>query len=162
MESLVSTFHLDLKLLIAQTINFAIVLGVLYYFAFKPITKVMEERSSKIEKSLADAESIKEKLGEAEQTKNEIIAEAKKAATEILKVAATQGENRQKEMVAQAKEEVEKIFIAEKASIKSEKTEMLKELKGETASLVAMIVEKLLKEKVDSAKDQELIKNLVK
>ncbi|MFZ4648238.1 MAG: F0F1 ATP synthase subunit B [Patescibacteria group bacterium] len=162
MESLVSTFHLDLKLFIAQVINFAIVLAVLYYFAFKPIAKVMDERSQKIEKSLSDAKEIEAKLNEAETEKKNIISEAKKAATEILEIANTQGEARQKELIAKAREDVGQIINAEKAKIQVEKAETLKALKAETAELVVLTVEKLLKEKMDSTRDQELIKNLVK
>jgi F-type H+-transporting ATPase subunit b len=162
MESLVSVFHLDLKLFIAQIINFAIVLAVLYYFAFKPIVKVMEERSQKIEKSLSDAQEIASKLSEAEIEKKNIIAEAKKAATEILENANFQGEEKQKEMINKAKEDIGQIINAEKAKIQIEKAETLKALKAETAELVVLTVEKILKEKINGEKDQELIKNLVK
>ncbi len=162
MDSLVSTFHLDLKLFIAQTVNFAIVLGVLYFFAFKPIAKMMAERSQKIEKSLADAKEIEDRLQEAETEKKTIITEAKKAATEILAAADLQGAKRQDEMIKKAKEDIEKIISSEKGKLAAEKAETLKELKAETASLVTLTVEKLLKEKMDGAKDQELIKNLVK
>lgn len=162
MDSLVSTFHLDLKLFIAQTVNFAIVLGVLYFFAFKPIAKMMAERSQKIEKSLADAKEIEDRLQEAETEKKTIITEAKKAATEILVAADLQGVKRQEEMIKKAKEDIEKIISSEKGKLAAEKAETLKELKAETASLVTLTVEKLLKEKMDGAKDQELIKNLVK
>ena len=41
MDELVKTFHIDWKLIIAQTVNFTIVLGVLWYFAFKPLMKVI-------------------------------------------------------------------------------------------------------------------------
>jgi F-type H+-transporting ATPase subunit b len=162
MESLVSVFHLDLKLFIAQIINFSIVLAVLYYFAFKPISKVMEERSQKIEKSLNDAQEIASKLSEAEIEKKNIIAEAKKAATEILENANFQGEEKQKEMINKAKEDIGQIINAEKAKIQIEKAETLKALKAETAELVVLTVEKILKEKINGEKDQELIKNLVK
>ena len=38
MEGLVETFHLDIKLLVAQSINFLVVLAVLYFFALKPLS----------------------------------------------------------------------------------------------------------------------------
>ena len=87
MDSLVSTFHLDLGLFLAQAVNFAIVLAVLYYFAFKPIAKVMNERSEKIEKSLADAKEIEAKLADTEKERQEVINEAKKAASLLLEEA---------------------------------------------------------------------------
>ncbi len=49
MESLIETFHLDIKLIIAQAFNFAIVAFVIYFFALKPIFKLMDKRSNKIE-----------------------------------------------------------------------------------------------------------------
>jgi F0F1-type ATP synthase membrane subunit b/b' len=52
MDSIISTFHVDLKLLIAQVINFGIIFFVLYKFAFKPIAKIMQERTNTIEKKL--------------------------------------------------------------------------------------------------------------
>ena len=162
MDSLVSTFHLDLKLFIAQAVNFAIVLAVLYYFAFKPIAKMMDERSKKSEKSLSDAKEIESRLDEAETEKKNIITEAKKAATEILETADVQGGKRQEEMMKKAKEDIAQVIKGEKAKLEAEKAETLKELKAETAALVTLTVEKIKKEKMDGAKDQELIKNLVK
>ena len=50
MDTIIESFHVDFKLLIAQAINFLIVFLVLYYFVFKPLLKVMKERSEKIEK----------------------------------------------------------------------------------------------------------------
>ncbi|MDP2944107.1 MAG: ATP synthase F0 subunit B, partial [bacterium] len=80
MESLISTFHVDVRLLVAQLINFAIVFFVLYFFAFKPLVKVMADRSEKIDKSLKDADAIEKRLALTERERAEIIAAAKKQA----------------------------------------------------------------------------------
>ncbi len=162
MDSLVSTFHLDLGLFLAQAVNFAIVLAVLYYFAFKPIAKVMNERSEKIEKSLADAKEIEAKLADTEKERQEVINEAKKAASLLLEEANRQGEVRQQEMIVKAREEIGQMMNSEKEKMQAEKAKTLKELKAETADLVILTVEKLLKEKLDGAKDEELIAKLVK
>ena len=76
MEQIIETFHLDIKLLLAQAINFAIVFAVLYYFVIKPLTKVMAERSRKIEKSLEDAEKVEKRLEQTEEEYNKKILEA--------------------------------------------------------------------------------------
>ena len=73
MGSLIETFHIDVKLIIAQIINFAIVFSVLYWLAFKPLAKVMAERSGKIEKSLLDAKKIEEKLSQAKEEFNKTV-----------------------------------------------------------------------------------------
>ena len=55
MESIISTFHIDWKIIIAQMINFVIVFVVLYIFALKPLSKLMKERGEKIAKGIDDA-----------------------------------------------------------------------------------------------------------
>ena len=55
MESIISTFHIDWKIIIAQAINFGVVFTVLYIFALKPLGKLMAERAEKIAKGVEDA-----------------------------------------------------------------------------------------------------------
>ncbi len=162
MDSLVSTFHLDLKLLIAQAVNFGIVFAVLYFFAFKPLFKVMGERTDKIDKSLKDADEIEKKLAETNVRKEEIVAEARQAAQAVLEEAKSAGEARKQDMIAKAKEEIGQIINAEKEKIAVEKAKTLREMKTEVASLVTLSLEKFLKEKMDSQADQELIGKILK
>ena len=162
MESLISTFHVDLGLFIAQVVNFAIVLSVLYFFAFKPLVKVMAERTEKIDKSLKDADAIEKRLALTEKERTEIINAAKKQANLIVEEADARGEERKNELVAKAKEEIGQVINGEREKINREKGETLKEIKKEVAELVVMTVEKLLSEKMTSDKDRELIKKMVK
>lgn len=162
MESLVSTFHIDVQLLIAQLVNFAIVFSVLYFFAFKPLVKIMTERSAKIDKSLKDADAIEERLVLTGKERVDIIAAAKKQANLIIEEADKRGEERKAALVVKAKEEVAQVISGEKAKLVSEKAEMLKEIKKEVADLVILTVEKLLAEKMTSEKDKELISELLK
>lgn len=162
MESLISTFHVDLKLFIAQLINFAIVFSVLYFFAFKPLVKTMTDRSEKIDKSLKDADAIEKRLALTEKEREEIISAAKKQANLIVEEANKRGEERRAEMIVKAKEEIGQVINVEKEKLARDKAETLKEIKTEVAELVVMTVEKLLNEKMTGDKDRELIKKMVK
>src|SRR5688572_18416447 len=53
----VGKFGLDLRLLIAQLVNFAVVLFVLSRFVFRPLLATMQKRSERIAKGLEDADS---------------------------------------------------------------------------------------------------------
>ncbi len=55
MDSIISTFHIDWKVIIAQAVNFGVVFAVLYFFALKPLNKLMAERAEKIAKGIDDA-----------------------------------------------------------------------------------------------------------
>ena len=67
MDSIISTFHIDWKIIIAQAINFGVVFVVLYIFALKPLSKLMAERSEKIKKGIDDAKKSDELLQKAER-----------------------------------------------------------------------------------------------
>jgi len=162
MENLIETFHIDWRLFIAQVINFAIVFSVLYWFAFKPLAKVMAERTSKIAKSLDDAKKVEEKLSETQVEFNKAIAEAKKQANSILEKAAADADIKKQAEIKRAKEEIGQIINQEKQKMQTEKAATLKEIKKEVADLVVASVEKVLSEKMDEKKDKEIIKKIIK
>ena len=74
MDSIISTFHIDWKIIIAQAINFGVVFVVLYIFALKPLSKLMAERSERISKGIDDAKKSNELLQQsAEEYKQNTI-----------------------------------------------------------------------------------------
>ena len=162
MENLIETFHIDWRIFIAQAINFTIVFLVLYWFAFKPLVKIMAERSDKIAKSLEEAKQIEEKLSQTKAEFNKIVAEAKKEANAILEKAAVQADLKKQETIVRAKEEVGAIINQEKQKMQTEKAVTLKEIKKEVADLVVAAVEKVLGEKMDEKKDKEIIRKVIK
>jgi len=161
MDSLIETFHIDYKLLIAQMVNFAIVFGVLYFFALKPLLKVMKERTAKIERGLEDAKKIEESLAKTEEEYKKMLSMAKKDASEIMEKANAQAEEKKKDTIQKAKDEIGQIINKEKEQMRAEKAQTLKEIKKETMDLVVASLEKILEEKMDSKKDVELIKKIV-
>ncbi|MCK4540190.1 F0F1 ATP synthase subunit B [Candidatus Parcubacteria bacterium] len=162
MENLIETFHIDIKLLIAQVINFAIVFSVLYFFALKPLLKVMRDRTKKIEKSIDDAQKIEKKLSRTDEEYDKAIGKAKKEANIIMEKANIMAEEKRQDLIKKAKNEIGQIINKEKEQMQVEKAKTLKEIKKETADLVVVSLEKILEEKVDNKKDSELIRRMVK
>ena len=159
---LLSALGLDLKILIAQLINFSVLLFVLWRYGYRPLLKFMEERKSKIEKGVEDARLATEKLNEAEKKGKNTIITAKKEALAIIDKAKQKAELKQKEIVALAKEEVAKSIQTGKEKIKQERTEVMKGVKNELADLVILALEKVLEEKIDATKDKLLITKVIK
>ena len=56
MEQLISAFGIDVKLITIQIINFVVLAGLLSYFLYKPVLKILDEREEKIKQGIADAE----------------------------------------------------------------------------------------------------------
>ncbi len=161
MDSLISTFHLDGKLLIAQIINFAIVFLVLYFLVFKPLFAVMGDRTKTIDKSLQEAREIEERLEKTKAEQKAIIKQAKVEAADLLAEAERQAEERKQALVMEAKEEIGELMNREKAKMQTEKAETLREIRTEVADMIKVSWEKILLEKVDAAKDEKIITKTV-
>ncbi|HPN96630.1 MAG TPA: F0F1 ATP synthase subunit B, partial [Candidatus Moranbacteria bacterium] len=162
MEELIKTFHIETNLLIAQIVNFTIVLLVLYKFAYKPILKTLNERTSKIEKGVKDAEEAKKKLEEVSIEEKEILKKAKIESQEIIKKAEETAKKEAENISVEAKKQTEKMIVDAQKSIEQEKGKMMAEVKSEIAGLVVAATEKLIGEKMSSDKDKELVEKSIK
>jgi len=143
-------------------VNFAIVLFVLYRFAYKPVLKTLNSRTNKIEKGLEDADAAGKKLSEIIEKEKEVLAVAKKEAREIIKSAEEQAKANAVSIVLEARNQSEKLLVSAKSQIEQEKNKMLAEVKGEIANLVVLATEKIIGEKLDKEKDKELIEKAIK
>lgn len=148
--------------MIAQLINFAIVLFVLWRFALKPLLKVMNKRSSEIEKSLENAKKVDEKLREADKLKEERILEARKESQLILEKTSKEAEAIQQEKLVETKNEMEKIASRTKAELAAEKQKMFEEAKGKIGDLVIAASGKIIEKELDEKTDRKLIEETIK
>ena len=162
MGELISTFHIDIKLILAQAVNFVIVLVVLYKFAYKPILKAMNERTEKIEKGIEDAKEANKKLLETEEREKEVLGKARKEAQAIIESADKTAQKNKEELLDEAKKKSEEIVANTQKQLEEEKRKMMSEVKSEIAELVVAATGKVIDEKMDSAKDKELIGKAIK
>ncbi|MGE5425748.1 MAG: F0F1 ATP synthase subunit B [Bacillota bacterium] len=162
MESIISDFHVDWHLLVAQAVNFGIVISVLYFFAFKPIVKMMADRSARIAQGLKDAEDSRTKLSSTEQETQGMLKDARKQADAVVAEAGRQAEASQAEAVIKAKEQVKSVIEQEKSKLAREKEQTMEEIRLEASALAVSLAEKVLGEKLDAQGDEKFINKVIK
>ncbi len=162
MNSLIEALGLDVRILIAQFINFAVLVFVLWKFAYKPVFKILEERREKIRQGLEDSEKSKKRLEEADLEKESIISEAKKQANQLIEEAKDKAGVRYQEIVLKAKQDLKVVIEDEKQKIAAYRQQAFNEVKKDAASLIASALEKILEEKIDENKDKQLIEKMIK
>jgi F-type H+-transporting ATPase subunit b len=160
MDSFIETFHIDWKIIIAQAINFAIVLFVLQHLALKPLKKLMKERTDRIEGGLSDATKNAELLKSTKEEYNTVLLSAKAEAHEIFQSGKKEAEIKKTEMLEEASREVETMIINGKKILEAEKARMIEEAKSEIVSLVVKATEKLLEGNDNSEYENKTIKKL--
>lgn len=149
MESIISTFHIDWKIIIAQAINFGVVFVVLYIFALKPLSKLMAERSEKIAKGIDDAKTNAATLEKTRAEYDEVLVKAKIEANKIFQDGKKEAETKKTLMLEEAKKEVATTIENGKKMLEAEKNKMMEEVKNEIVNLAMLATEKLVSEKHD-------------
>jgi len=122
--------------LIIQAINFAVVLIVLWKFAYKPIFTILEARKVKIADGLANADKIKAELARTEADRQKVLAEASELANKLI-ADARAAASRVTELEAQKAIAVaEQIIAKAREAAAQERAATLAELKREVGRLV--------------------------
>lgn len=158
MESIISTFHIDWKIIIAQAINFGVVFVVLYIFALKPLSKLMSERSEKIAKGILDAKTNKELLEQTNLEYENMLSKARAEANKIFQDGKKETEAKKTLMLEEAKNEVALLVQNGKKTLEIEKTKMVEEAKNEIVILAMKATENLLNSKIGPSLDEKTIK----
>ncbi|MFA7253944.1 MAG: F0F1 ATP synthase subunit B [Patescibacteria group bacterium] len=152
---------IDLKLMIAQVVNFGILFFLLSKFAYKPIVKMIEERQTKVEQGLKDAEAAGKSRSEAEIDAEKIREQAYKDANEILKNAKEAANLEAGEIVKKASEQADRIMLTAKEEAASSKSKVLTEAKGEISSLIITALDKIVGKEIDSAQKEKLTRKAI-
>ena len=151
----------DWKLLLAQVVNFLILLFVLRRFAYKPMLKFLDDRSKKIEAGLRDAKLATEKLAEIEAKERAVLEEARKESAAMIARTRESAEKTAQKIMIESREESERALNETRRKIEAERESMRTDMKRELAGLVLLATEKVLEEKLKSADDSELIRKAV-
>ena len=154
---LLEKLGIDWRLLIAQLVNFLILVLILYKFLYKPLLKMLDGRKEKIEKGLRDAEQLGVELEKTKELQAAKIQKAKQEARGIIEEADKRAEAAGAETKAKTKAEVEKLIMVAKNQMIEEKSKMMAEIKKEAAELVIAVAEKVVGKTIDAKAQKNLI-----
>lgn len=157
----VQLFGLNWKLFLAQLINFSVVLFVLWKWVFRPVAKGLADRTTKIENSLAEAERIAAERETFDSWKDKEMAQVRQEASQIIVEAKAAAEQARSEITKTAMDESARILERGKQQLEEEKNKAVQEIKSEVAGMVVTATESILKKKVDSNTDKELINEAI-
>lgn len=148
-------------LIIWTWITFIVVFLALRKMAWGPLLKSVEDR----EKNIVNAiESAKRERAEAEKLLGEqktAIAQARQEAAEQVRKTQADMEKFRDELMGKAKKEAEDLKADARRSIEEERAKAVSDIKAEAARLSIQVAEKLLVEKLDDSKHQQLAQQFV-
>ncbi|NLJ73990.1 MAG: F0F1 ATP synthase subunit B [Firmicutes bacterium] len=143
--------------LVAQIINFILLVGLLYRLLYQPVKEFMDNRTNEIEQRI---QSAQENQAAAEALRQELEAQAKdsqKQARKFLDEAARRAERMQADMIAEARKEAEALIQRAQEETRLEKEKAWAELRESVGELSLLLASRVIDESLDEGKHQKLI-----
>jgi len=145
MEQLFDAFGIDWKLLIAQAVNFGVLLVALTYFLYKPVLKTLDERREKVAKGVLDAEEAARKLSEADSEVSTRLQAAEGEAEGIVAGARETAGAEKTRILKEAEARAADIAADADARAKESAARALRESEKEVARLAVLAAEKVMR-----------------
>ena len=148
--------------LLAQLISFGVLLTVLILIGYKPITKMLDERSRKIKESMDQAEFIKQQVAKTEQMVQEQLAQARKEGQNLVAQASQIGERLREEARQQARQDAEALITRARSEIQAEREEAIDKLRKEFVEVAILAAEKVINRALDKEAHRQIIEETLK
>ena len=152
---------INLPVLLTQIVTFVILLGLLYMVAYKPIMRMLDERSNRIKESMEQAEAIKEQSARAEEEVKKQLEATSREGQERIARAVRAGEEVKQKAQAEAKQEAEALIERARTEIQRERDEAIGEVRREFADLTILAAGKVIDRSLDKKEHRELIEKVL-
>jgi F-type H+-transporting ATPase subunit b len=129
--------------LVAQLVNFAIILFILWKFAYRPVLKLLEERRQRVAEAMINAQKAREELARTEAQRQQVLAETNAQANKLIEEARADAARVREQETQKAIREAEQIVSKAREAAALERVRMLAEVKRELGRLVIATTSKV-------------------
>jgi len=151
------TLGLDPWAFLWHTINFIVLIALLSKFLYRPIVTMLDERSRRIEESLAAAEAARAELAQADREREELLATTRRDIQEMLAQAQQMADRIQSEARNSAQQEGQRIIERARQEATAERDQAMADLRREVASLAVQAAERIINRSLDDQVHRQLV-----
>jgi len=156
-EAGAAEFQINLFWVITQAASFLILLLILYFVAFRRIGATLEDRRARIEQGLRDADAARVDRDKAAQERQQVLAEARREANDILtRAQRTSDETREREL-GETRSELERLREQAVAEIDAERQRAVSDVRAQVADLALLAAGKVVGETMNTARERRLV-----
>jgi F-type H+-transporting ATPase subunit b len=148
---------LNVPVLVAQLVNFFLLLVILRIFLYRPILNMLDRRAQRVREGLEAAEQSKEHAARAEQEVAQQLEEARRQSQTLVAQAQETANRIQEEARGQARREGEVLLERARNEIQLERDQAIAELRREFAELTVSAAEKVIGQSLDRQAHRRLI-----
>ena len=149
------------KLLLAQAINFLLVLWLLNKFVFKKLISHLENRRARIAQGLELTEKAEREMGRIEDARHRELEKGREEGEKVLAEARRSASAKEKAALALARSKAEEVLQKAKIEADKEKTDAVRGAKGEIQQLAVYMAERVLSRSVQKEDQDKAIKEVM-
>lgn len=150
-------FQINLFWVATQAATILIFLLILYLVAFRRIGGVLEERRTRIEQGLRDADAARREREQAAEERQRILSDARREANDILVRAQRVADESREREVAETRSEIERLREQAVTEIDSERQRALADVRGQVADLALLAAGKVVGETMNAPRERRLV-----
>ena len=151
------TLGVHLPSLLIYLVNFLLVLGILFAFAYKPILRLMDQRADRIRESLEASERAREEAASSQAVVEEQLVEARREAQRIMDLAREASERFRAEEMERARNEAETFVARAQTDIQRERDAAIEEVRANFSDLALTAAERVMRRSLDRQAHEDLI-----
>lgn len=153
----IGALGIDPQAMFVYLLNFAVLAVILYFFAYKKILGVLDDRSNRIRESLEEADRVRAQAQEQTEQMQRTLDEGRQAGQQVLQEAREAAERYREAQQAQARTQAEEIIERARAEIRTERDASLEQVRAEFAGLAVTAAERIIHRSLDEASHRDLI-----
>ena len=138
-------------------LNVLILFVILRIFLFKPVNKIMNERTRSVQDDIDSAKKAREDAEELKEQYENTISEAKEEAKNIIMKAHEDAESERAAIIKKSHEEAEQIVAEADKTIENERKRIIRQAQSEIADLAIEAASKIVGANVDDEKNRRLV-----
>jgi len=142
-------------------VNFLILLVVLYVFAYKPILRMMDQRTDKIRDGLEAAEAAREEMAKSQADTQRALNEARIEGQRLIEQAREMSERYRDDERARARQEAEGLIERAREEITRERDAAVQEVRSQFADLAIAAAERVIEKSLDRDAHSQLIASVL-
>ncbi|MGB7576184.1 MAG: F0F1 ATP synthase subunit B [Thermodesulfobacteriota bacterium] len=157
-----ASLGINLPLLVVFIVNFIILFVLLRLFLFKPVLKMLDERTKRTKDAMELAEVTKKEFEQAKVEVQKQIEKGRQEAQAIIAQAMQVGERLKEESRQEATKQAQVIVDRTRAELEAERDKIVGDLRREFVDISILAAEKVIKETLDKEKHRKLIEETLR
>lgn len=142
---------------VAQLINFFVLLGLLYYYLYEPITRTMDQRRQAVNDRLEEARRKEEEARQEAEAHRRQRRQLDEQREQLLEEAREQAQQRRRELIEQTRDEIDDLKQRWEQDLRAEKELFLRELRRTAGEEIVELLDQALEQLADQSLEYRMV-----